>query len=196
MGEITNLDVSQELLKDLKLFSGQSKRLSALLWQDYRTIAAACEVSNLYRYNGELFSRTLFYLKGTDQTWINSGQVTQGFLDKFVVEEKDQQRNLFPTSGENWDALLRIIEVCQERDIELRLIITPYMPAYIAELHDYPEWVAGLRAALPASVVVHDYARAMDDNFSFADPLHMNLRANREFTQILLADGVLSANAD
>lgn len=54
--EITNLRSSNKLLKDLKLYGGLSRRIRELVNSNFSNIAKICEVTNIYRYNNEMFS--------------------------------------------------------------------------------------------------------------------------------------------
>ena len=111
--EITNLSVSNDLLKTLKLYAGVSDRIRILTERDNPKLNMACSIANLYRYNCELFLRSLYYIGKTDQAWINPGEIDTEFASTYSPGASDKAKNIYPVSGNNWEALLRIIEMCE-----------------------------------------------------------------------------------
>ncbi len=190
--EITNLTASNDLLKSLKLYAGASDRIRILTERDNPKLNTVCSITNLYRYNCELFLRSLYYIGKTDQAWINSGNIDPEFASTYRPGARDQDKNIYPVSGNNWEALLRIIEICDGIGADLKLVASPYLPGLRDNLISYDMWRDRLISELPNTVMFHDYTQKIRDFRYFADPLHMNQRGSRELLKIMIEDQVFS----
>jgi hypothetical protein len=190
--EVTNLSVSNDLIKDLKLYAGLSPRLRSVIERDDPRLNTICSVSHLYRYNCELFLRSLYYLGKSDQAWINSGNIDPDFAVSFIPTEEDQADELYPTAGTNWDALQRVIKKCNSEGIELRLVASPYLPAFRNHLNDYEPWVNSFRSALTDPELFYDYSQGLSGSIYFADVLHINRKGSRALLDIMIQDGIFN----
>jgi len=188
--EVTNLSVSNDLIKDIKLYAGLSARLRSVIERDDPRLNATCSVAHLYRYNCELFLRALYYIGKSDQAWINSGLIDPDFAVNFIPSESEQSNNLYSTAGTNWDALQGIIEKCHTEGIELRIVASPYLPAFRDNLNHYESWVDAFRAALPAPELFYDYTQSLTDSAHFADTLHINRKGSRALLDVMIQDRV------
>lgn len=187
--EVTNLTVPNGLLKDLKLFSGISERLRHSMGGELPILKAACDMTHLYRFNGELFLRCLFYLNKSDQSWINSGQIDSEFAASYAPSAAERGLNLYPTDGPNWEALMRIIYLCERQNIELKLVATPYLPNFRQNLPDYDLWVKHFRNKLPDPAIFFDFTGALSKDDYFADVLHLNKIGGIELLHIMIRRG-------
>jgi hypothetical protein len=190
--EITNLIASNDLLRSLKLYAGASDRIRILTERDDPKLNTVCSIANLYRYNCELFLRSLYYIGKTDQAWINSGNIDPEFASTYRPGARDQGKNIYPVSGNNWEALLRIIEICDGIGADLKLVASPYLPGLRDNLISYDMWRDRFISELPNPDMFHDYTQEIRDFRYFADPLHMNQRGSRELLQIMIEDQVFS----
>lgn len=193
--EIINLSVSNDLLKDLKLYAGMSDRIRVLTERDDPRLNMVCSIANLYRYNCELFLRSLYYIGKSDQTWINSGNIDPEFASTYRPAAEDQAKNIYPVSGNNWEALLRIIEMCEEIGVDLKLVASPYLPELRDNLNSYDMWRDRFTSELPNPDMFYDYTQKLRDFSYFADPLHMNRKGGSELLQIMIKDQVLTRHA-
>jgi hypothetical protein len=186
--EITNLVADQGLLADLKLYSGESGRLRKLILEFNPNIYRSMAISKLFQFNGEMFLRCLYYLRRDDQSWINRNSIDLGYVKKLRVNKtKDSLENL--TKAENVEALKRILRLCEERKIGIRLIISPYLPQYLGRLEGFKEWKERIQYQVGAENRIWDYSSALDDVKYFADPLHMNLSGSMKFLLRAIDDG-------
>jgi len=187
--EVTNLRTPNDLLKDLKTFSGLSPRLARLMRSDAEQLSVACEVANVFRFNGEMFLRCLYYWGDSDQAWINSGEIDPEFASDYRPSEEDQGNELYTTSGANWRALMAIIEVCREEGIEVRLIASPYLPNFRNNLLNYDQWVNRFKSELPSKTVFFDFTDSLESAESFADVVHINRAGS-----LILLEEMIEAN--
>ena len=192
--EITNLSVSNDLLKTLKLYAGMSDRIRTLTSRDNPRLNMLCSITKLYRYNSELFLRSLYYIGKTDQKWINTGNIDSKYASAYRPADEDQVRNIYPVSGNNWEALLRLIEICEEIGIDLKLVASPYLPGLRDNLSAYDIWRDRFMSKLPNPNMFHDYTDKLDDFSYFSDPLHINHKGASKFLQIMIVDQVFRQN--
>ena len=187
--EITNLGFSEELLNDLKIYLGQSPRLSRMLTRENLKVAYACHLSYLFRYNGEFFLRALYYLNKSDQTWVNHYTITPDMIKKLQLQPKDPEAFPPPTE-ENIRPLLRILALSQAWGIPVRLIISPYFPEYIRKKTRFQGWKQAIQDRVGHNHRIWDYSVAIADPECFSDRLHLNFRGTQVLQPRLLHDGV------
>lgn len=184
--EITNLHVTNELLKDLKLYYGMSRRLRNSMAEETPILKMACDLTHLYRFNGELFLRTLFYFKKSDQSWINSGRIDPDFAASYEIPQSEKAVNLFPVNGSNWQSLLAMIEECKKEHISIVLVVSPYLPAHRLGLEEYQSNLEAMKSVLPEGIILIDGSLALKDHQDFADAIHINKDGGEEFLKYLM----------
>ena len=194
--EVTNLHVNNDLLLELKLYQSFSDGLTQLIRQDEPALANMCLVSHMYRYNSEMFLRALFYMSRSDQTWINSGSIDEQYASEYRPYEADQSANMLKVEGPNWEALMRMISTCEASDIELCLVISPYLRNHVEQIHSYPQWVGTLVEALPDVVEFYDFSDALASSECFADPLHINRKGGELLFEMMRKSGVFDPLKD
>ena len=190
--EITNLSVGNALVKDLKPYYGFSSNLMALSSDSIPEIYAATKVAHLYRFNGELFLRSLFYMKQSDQSWINRSEIDPAFAGSFLSSVDERNKRLFPVEGQNWNSLISLITLCEQNDVELELIISPYLPALREAYIYYESDLKRMEENLPFGTRVWDYSNALNSSTNFADPLHINRKGAEKLFETMLQDGLFA----
>lgn len=182
--EVTNVYSSEDALKDLALFRFVSPRLAALQHEFHPRIADAFRVSHLIAFNNELFLRSLYYFRSSDQDWVN-----RGYIDAALIASVDtMHRVTLALPPRNVAALVRSVNRARRDGIAVALIVTPFLPSYRAKFANYPLWKASLQASLGAPIL--DYSSAVSDDRDFGDRLHLNFTGSRVFLNRLVADGV------
>lgn len=169
--EITNLPTRNEVLKELKLYSGMSHRIRRLTSEEYPTFSRISQIANTSRFNTELFLRALFYFVESDQNWINQRTLNWSALDS---SSSEVIKSPFENADRGRLALLRIIDVCETRGIKVHLIVTPYLPSYRKCMIDYDQRLATFEALLPEGHQILDYSEFLVDPSHFADAIHIN----------------------
>lgn len=191
--EITALH-SRELAKGLKFLVPESERLSALLNDRYYSIWVAGELSHVYRFNSEVFLRELFYLRKSDQNWLNDRSVDTEVSTSYVMPETEHAK---------WAAvnpaylapLIRLVRLAQARHIEVRAVVTPYLPIYNQQATEYPQWKKTVQTALGESCPIWEYRTALEQPEHFADVIHANRQGSIAFLDVLLRDHFFDAGA-
>ena len=189
--EVTGLAAGVNQLQNFFPFGSESARLDAYLNEAVSpTVATARRLFHLYNYNGEMLFRSLAAAGATDQGEINRYTISPGLIASTRRETPEPLRS----NPENLAALQEIVAFCEANDIELRLVIGPYLPIYRERIPAYDEWVASVREAA-GGMRVWDYSLAIDDETAFADRVHMNYRGARQLTPILVADGLFDLDS-
>jgi hypothetical protein len=172
--EVTNLH-NKGLNSDvLQLYSAVSPRL-ADAWDNIEPHLGFIHryIATSHRYSGELFLRVLYYFERSDQDWINRYRIDPEFGEKFRPSDETQSSWSAVIPEDQLIALRCIVALARQHGIELRLVITPYLPNYVRYLRGYEEWVD--QVELASGLKVEDWSQAIEDTKFFADPVHMNL---------------------
>jgi hypothetical protein len=186
--EVTCLFTDDRLLKSLRTYQDRSARIAGAVRDRYPPLYWAGRLSHCFRYNNELFWRALYYESRTDQDWINRQVIDRAFAehyrprldaDPFDLRGSDQQRNLA--------ALDRVVALCRTNGTELRLLVSPYLPGYIAAWASSKTFARTVQAR--TGLRVWDYSDRIGDWSMFADPLHVNAKGCGEYTALLVAEG-------
>lgn len=133
--------------------------------------------------------RTLVYLNGDDQSWINSGSISEAFGESAHFDD-ETFKEAYPVHGANWEALIRILAVCLERNIEVRLVASPYLPVYRNAMTEYETSKAVFIERLEGRGKLFDYTLALEDFRDFADPIHINRKGSDRLLEMMIEDGV------
>ncbi len=177
------------LIYNLKPYQSLSSGLSKLLLAENRSIYYACQLTHLYRFNCELFLRALYYLGRDDQSWINRYVIQPEFAKSYQPSPgfvRGIQETIPPDSVR---AFRKILAQAEESGAEVRLLVSPFLPAHISRLHDLYDKRKTEIENLAGGLHVWDYADALDDIRCFADPLHMNIEGARLVLWQMVADG-------
>jgi hypothetical protein len=181
--EVTNLLGSDEALNDFRVFVPHSRGLLLLTEAENSKIASALRVSHLFGFNSEMFFRALYYTGRSDQTWINTGR-----LSPAVIAAVDtMQAAPMPQRADRLARLVETVNKARARNIEVRLVVTPYFQPYAAKLTNLEPWIAAVEQATGERV--WNYARALYNPDFFADRLHLNRNGSSAFLNTLLGDG-------
>jgi hypothetical protein len=188
--EITNLIADHELMGDMKLYSSDSTRINNMVQIYSPKTYYLLKISRLFQFNGELFLRCLYYLKHDDQNWINRSLINPSFAKNYRIEDGRKSMNVL-TKDENLTSLRNILDVCKERSIKAKLIISPYLLQHANQITDFDDWKSNIQNAVGIGHKIWDYSTLLDDVELFADPLHMNINGSNEFMRRIIRDGVL-----
>ena len=171
----------------LQLYSSRSERLAAG-WSELEPRLSWIQqnIAQSHRFTGEFFLRVLYYLRRSDQDWINRYRINPDFAESFRPSAEMQAGWNGRIPQDRLDAFLRIRELCAKEGISLRLVITPYLPNYVNHLEGYAAWRRQVEEASDMPVI--DWSQAVTNVDYFADPLHMNLEGFRAFLPTVRAD--------
>jgi hypothetical protein len=186
--EVTSLVEPMKLSSELRTYSNLSPRLAMLYAEEHPVAARAGRVFSLLRFNSELYLRALYYLRRSDQAWSNWATIPPA--------EVDAARNARPwrldATAENLDSLERILRLLRSRNVEVRLLVGPYLPTYMTRSTNAGVFIATVERRtrrVDPSLHVWNYSTAIGDPRLFADVLHLNDLGTEAFVRMLQRDG-------
>ncbi len=184
--DVTMADrLNDGLVTDFNLYSPLSKRLDDIILETSPNTGYGGRVANLYRYNSEVFQRSMNYLNRSDEDWL---------LDRVINEYMlEDAKNLEPYTitllDESLEDLKALTKFVQSKGTKIQYIINPYFPDFlnnITNLEDYKQ-----RIEAGTGVKVHNYAGAITDIEAFGDYQHLNKDGAKIFLDMLKRDGIL-----
>src|SRR5947209_120091 len=138
--EVTSAVESMKLSPELRTYASLSPRLAALYAEQHPLSAKVGRLFNLLNYNSELYLRALYYLRRSDQDWANWSTMSP--------QEVARVRSVGPwtleATQENLDALERMVRVLRSRNVEVRLLVGPYLPEYVAHLQQFDHFTGAI----------------------------------------------------
>ncbi|MEM9351430.1 MAG: hypothetical protein AAGA92_00290 [Planctomycetota bacterium] len=190
--EVSSLGTeSVDAVRKFSFYQASSSLLAPLLKESSAEDYWATRVSHLYRHNGDAVVRCLYFLGRSDQarafpsSQVGSEAMLRSPLGAdysgFVIRE-----------GDNLPALKRVVQLCRENGIELRLMLAPLSPQAI----DTPEVRDAFleRVADETGQPVLDFSEAVTDLSAFRDRVHMNKKGLELFADVLISRGILPAS--
>lgn len=185
--EISNLHINDDLVNNLKIYKDRSRRISNLLKLMNYKVFIATNISNLYKFNSEYFLRSLYYLGKQDQTWANRYTINMDFVEK--IRHKDRNSYGFADiRKESLSALNDILELASKHHIEVRLLVSPYLPFIVKDNREYIAWKYQVEKNTSGSGI-WDYSSRVSDLSYFADDKHLNIKGSKYLTTLMITDG-------
>lgn len=191
MIEVTNIATDNHIVSETKTFGGLSPRLDSLYARVHPTAARSLRIAHLFRYNSELFLRTAYYFKKSDQGLTNRSLISDRLLRNTNEEPAWSLEALEP----NVSALARMVRTLRERGIEVRLFIAPYLPAHAKRLTNLDAVKRLIDSAVGQPNSVWDYSQAIGESERFADRIHLNFRGAEPLLIKMMSDDLFISGA-
>ncbi|MBN1983006.1 MAG: hypothetical protein JW795_15850 [Chitinivibrionales bacterium] len=184
--ELSNLATGSDVITDLKMYSLVSERITGMLRKYKRTLSFMCAISNLYYFNTELFLRNLYFMKHTDQTWIQRNSI-----GSTLVHHIDEMNDFHMVAlKSNLVSLVHINTMAQNHSIPIRYIITPYFPDYyFKKVVGFDRYIEDIQCVLGYEEIVWCYPTAITEHDKFADLQHSNYEGSKLLLSRLIKDG-------
>ncbi|MEL7020797.1 MAG: hypothetical protein AAGK47_04265 [Bacteroidota bacterium] len=173
------------LVAGFNFYTAYSDRLEQLMLDSVPKSYWAGKVSHLYRYNGEVFQRALYYLKGSDEDWLLDRVITDDLKNSIA----DRQLDTITIDQNLLNDLKATVEAAQARGVDVQLVVNPYFPAYADKIANLEEFIAQVETATGMSV--HNYSKAVAGVEGFGDFQHLNKAGSRVYIDRLLEDALL-----
>lgn len=165
------------------LYSNKSKKLNEAIKVTEKSTYYTSSIFPLYRYNCELLYRNFYYLRKSDQDWINRYTISKE-LEADVI-------SMLPYDLEykNSDLILlqQTVERLKKNDIAVCLFIAPYLPSYLLKINNLNDVIEKIENA--TGVPVLNISGLLNKPEYFADEFHTN-----ENGAILIADTLMKSN--
>ncbi|MEL6867679.1 MAG: hypothetical protein AAFP19_24855 [Bacteroidota bacterium] len=177
--------INNQLVSGFNLYSPHSQRLDQLIVDSIPTVAYAGRLSHLFRYNGEVFQRALYYLGKSDEYWLNEREMNEHLVQ--TVAQSDSLR--FHLPGNTLGALSSTVRIAKKKGLTVRLLVNPYYSPYAERFIDFDRWLQNIELA--TGMKVYDYSQAIKDVKAFSDYQHLNQYGARLYIDLLKKDGLL-----
>lgn len=183
-----NVPRDTSLLKDFKLYSDDSPRIQSLLDKQAHKDFVATKIFKLYQYNTNFFYRNIFYIGRSDKTWINNYQLSSKLIK--VTEEMPE----FDMDIDKESVQMLKVFMEENEDIDIRIIITPYLPIYKQKMKGFDEGVAYMENELGIKVL--DYSDTLKDETYFGDRVHSNKKGAIELGGTMIKEGIFTVKTE
>lgn len=181
--DITNCDrPNDDLLSGFLCYSAASRRLDTLIHSRLPKLWWGAQVSQLTRYNNEIFQRALFYRHNDDEDWLRDHTIAPQLVADAGKEPYDLQLQPYLVQQ-----LKETVEAARAKGTRVELVIGPYITGFRVNNLDVLKMAAEQATGLP----VHDYRQALDDPACFSDYRHLNKKGAADFIDLMIRDGVL-----
>jgi len=200
--------LNKSLITGFNLYTPYSPRMYDLIHLNDTTSAVAGKIFHLYRYNSEIFQRSMFYLNKTDEDWlldrvindamvtgitdyvadtikIENGGIVNGKKSKFFFLKDEEDKKVKGVM----EHLVATVNFAKSKGVDVQLVINPYYPPYLDKLVNLDQLRVAAEKA--TGMKVHDYSRSVTDREGFGDYQHLNKAGSRIFLDKLKADGIL-----
>jgi hypothetical protein len=160
----------------------RSKNLDTLVKNQLPKVWWGAQVSHLFRYNHEIYQRSLYYQYRSDEDWILDREISPELIAK--TSENSYDLDIHP------HLIRQLAEtVSKARNAgswNVQLLISPYLPGFQVKNLDQLKAEVEKATGLP----VHDYRSAITDPASFGDFMHLNKKGSIQYMDILKKDGI------
>lgn len=162
-----------------------SDRLQKLIFQSSSHVGHAAQWIHLFRYNSELFHRSLFYLDHSDENWLLDRTITPELIQKI----DDQYDFYIHYPPEMVRYLKELTATLENAGTVVCLLVNPYYPPFRDRMHDLDRLIALVEETTGKQVV--DFSRSITDEKAFGDFQHLNRTGAKVYVDLLLEKGIL-----
>jgi hypothetical protein len=181
--DITSCDRENgALMTSFLSYSEHSMRLDTLIKSKKSDMWWGSKVSKLMRFNNEIFQRSLSYRNKSDEDWLLDRTIS----DRLVA---DAAKNNYPLDVHKYlvDQLKEMVLSAQAKGVDVKLVISPYFPAFtVTNLTRLKDTVS-----LVTNLPVSDYRNALEDKALFGDYMHPNKKGAIQYIDMMKRDTVL-----
>ena len=189
--EVTMCDrINESLNASYALYSPYSKRIGQLIKEQSPKVFYASKLSQLFRYNSEVFQRSMRYLAGDDEDWIVDRIISPNMVanietepDYRIAGDEQGYMEAFPYL---LDQLNRIINLAQEKGTTVKLVVNPYFIPFANKMLNLEEFIKKIEES--TGLTVHNYAKAIKETKGFGDYQHLNKAGSKKFIDLMIKD--------
>ena len=175
---------NNELLAGFASYAPFSARLAGLLRDSLPKLWAGNQLSQLTRFNNEIFQRALFHRHRTDKDWL---------LDRVIspklVAEAAQHNYPLEVHPQLVAQLRAAVQAAQAKGVQVQLVISPYFPGFAERVTNLDALKTAVEQA--TGLPVHDYRQALTDPADFGDYMHPNQKGSLHYIDLLRTDRIL-----
>jgi len=176
---------NNSLVAGFNMFTPYSERVDQLIQDSIPKSSNAGKIFHLYRYNSEIFQRTLYHYGIPATDWLLDRKIND-YMVQEVSNLAPYEIDLKPSLLE---ALNETIRYALDKNVEVHLVINPYYPPFADKITNLTSFKNRIQNATGRKV--HDYSKAVNDVNGFGDYQHLNKEGSRQFLELLQKDGIL-----
>jgi hypothetical protein len=184
--DVSMLDkrMDEKLISSFNPYTPYSGRLSQLMQDSSTNDFYAGKISQLYRHNGEVFQRALFYWKKSDEDWLLD-RVISTTMQSAVEKQKEFR---FDFDEKMLATLAGTVNYARQKGVRVELVLNPYYPPFVGKISNLEELKSKVEKATGQQV--HDYSTSIADVEGFGDYQHLNKVGAKLFIDKLIADSI------
>ena len=182
--EATVLEVDPSVIGDMMIFTGYSSRIADLVKRNAPRLYYTMRAFKLFQYNNEMLWRLLYHVWKPPFDRVHSGTMTPELLAE-IRKRGDYHMTSFV---ENEAALQRMVDYARQRDIPMRIVVTPYLEDQFSKFTNFAAWKTKV-AGLAHGQRVWDYSHRFASPALFRDSEHMNSAGTTRLLRVMVDDG-------
>lgn len=192
--DVTMCDrLNDPLLSAFGLYSSYSENMASLVKINSPKSYYAGQLTRLFRYNSEVFQRTLNYLDRSDEDWLTDRVISKAMVQG-IYEEPDYQiardeAGYMQGFNELLEALNQSIQLAESKGTKVVLVVNPYYIPFAQKITNLNEFIGKIEKA--TGHPVHNYAFSIDKVEAFGDYQHLNKYGSELYIDLLLKDEIL-----
>lgn len=175
--EVSNLWQDINPIRELRMFSGYSDRLTSLDIGNDAVIGGLARFSHAFSCNGEMLLRVANYIGRSDQDWVNSGMLNADYAQSAM--EKASAAVQSAPNAMNIGVYQRLLAELEKRGVKYCCVIGPYL----IDEEAHSRLIAAVRECVPTVIV--DHSMLIKEYRLYADPLHLNREGAKEYAKML-----------
>ncbi|MEN0051188.1 MAG: hypothetical protein AAF806_29255 [Bacteroidota bacterium] len=158
-----------------------SNHLRQLILAENPNAYYAQQVSHLFRYNNEVYQRTLYYQNRSDEDWLLERNITRAMEEDVATEEYRIDLCLV-------EQLEEVIDLAEAKGLKVKLVINPYYVPFAHILEGLDTFKAQIETVTQHKV--HDFSEALPQKEYFGDYQHLNQAGSRAYVELLKREGL------
>jgi len=180
--EVSMRESKPKLNSTFKIYKQFSDNISNVIKKTNESTYFYDNIFNIYRYNTELFQRTLYYINKSDINWINNRKINKYKLAESIIPEK------YNYTQKLLNDFKEIKTLCEAHGTKCVFLLMPYHPKYQMKYTNLNDYIYDLESTL--NTKIYDYRNVLKNNNYFADFIHINKDGAKQITKILYNDNV------
>ncbi len=173
------------MISGFNLYTPYSENITNLILKNDDNSFYGGKLSHLYRYNSEIFQRSLFYLNKSDEDWLLDREIN----DFMVANVQQEEAYQIGYEAKMIEYLTTTVQLAKSKGVEVHLVINPYYPEFGKQVENLKDLKRDVEMA--TGLTVRDYSLAVKEQKGFADYQHLNKYGARQYLDLLKRDGVL-----
>ena len=174
-----------QLISGFGPYSSYSPSLNQLIKSVSKTSWTAGQLSHLYRFNGEVFQRTMNYLGKSDKDWLIDRVISSSMQKNATKEEVVELQ----TDSYLLAELQDLIVAAEAKGVIVELLVNPYYPPYAKRMESLTHFINQVEET--TGKTVNNYAFSLQLTDGFGDYQHLNKKGSKKYLAQLAKDGIL-----